>query len=117
MPETDYYAILGVSHQAAHNEIKRAYRRLARKYHPDLNQQTLDAHIKRLNEAYDILGDPAKRAAYDQQRHQEEQRRKAARETLRQQQEQELAQREPKMTWIQGIFGFVRELRRELREP
>jgi DnaJ-class molecular chaperone len=111
MPETDYYAMLGVSDQAAQSEIKRAYRRLARKYHPDLNQQTLDEHIKRLNEAYDILGDPAKRAAYDQQRLLEEQQREAARK------QQELAQREPGMSWIQGIFGFVRELRRELREP
>jgi DnaJ-class molecular chaperone len=115
MPETDYYAMLGVSDQATQSEIKRAYRRLARKYHPDLNQQTLDAHIKRLNEAYDILGNPTKRAAYDQQRLLEEQQRKAAREALRKQ--QELAQREPGMSWIQGIFGFVRELRRELREP
>ncbi|HEY6408997.1 MAG TPA: hypothetical protein VIY29_16170, partial [Ktedonobacteraceae bacterium] len=65
----------------------------------------------RLNGAYDILGDPAKRAAYDQQRLLEEQQREAVRK------QQELAQREPGMSWIQGIFGFVRELRRELREP
>ena len=115
MPETDYYAILGVSPQAAQSEIKRSYRRLARKYHPDLNQQALDTYIKRLNEAYGVLGDPVKRAAYDQQRLLQEKQRKAAQEDLRQQQAQ--AKQEPKMTWIQGIFGFVRELRRELREP
>ena len=115
MPETDYYAILGVSHQATQSEIKRSYRRLARKYHPDLNQQALDTYIKRFNEAYGVLGNPAKRAAYDQQGLQEEKQRKAAQEALRQQ--QELAKQEPRMTWIQGIFGFVRELRRELREP
>ncbi len=115
MPETDYYAILGVSHQAAQSEIKHSYRRLARKYHPDLNQQALDTYIKRLNEAYGVLGDPTKRAAYDQQRLlQEKQQRVAAQEDLRQQQAQ--AKQEPKMTWVQGIFGFVRELRRELRE-
>jgi curved DNA-binding protein CbpA len=115
MPPTDYYAILNISPQASQGEIKRSYRRLARKYHPDLNQQTLDQHIKLLNEAYDILGNPAKRAAYDQQRLLEEQQRQAAQEALRRQQEQ--AKREPRMTWIEGIFGFVRELRKELREP
>ncbi len=115
MPETDYYAILGVTPQAAQSEIKRSYRRLARKYHPDLNRQALDTYIKRLNEAYGVLGDPTKRAAYDQQRLLQEKQRKAAQEALRQQQAQ--AKQEPKMTWVQGIFGFVRELRRELREP
>src|SRR6266536_2020195 len=103
MPETDYYAILGVSPQAAQSEIKRSYRRLARIYHSDFNQQALDTYIKRLNEAYGVLGDPTKRAVYDQQRFLQEKQRKA--------------EQEPKMTWVQGIFGFVRELRRELREP
>ncbi|HAT44976.1 MAG TPA: hypothetical protein DCS90_07715, partial [Ktedonobacter sp.] len=70
MPETqtDYYAILEVSPTATQNEIKRSYRRLARKYHPDLNQQARDKHFKLLNEAYKILGDPPQRATYDQQR-------------------------------------------------
>ena len=115
MPSTDYYAILDISPHASQGEIKRSYRRLARKYHPDLNQQTLDQHIKLLNEAYYILGNPAKRAAYDQQRLLQEQQRQVAQETLLRQQEQ--AKREPRMTWIEGIFGFVRELRKELREP
>lgn len=115
MPPTDYYAILDISPQASQGEIKRSYRRLARKYHPDLNQQTLDQHIKLLNEAYYILGNPAKRSAYDQQRLLQEQQRQAVQETLLRQQEQ--AKREPRVTWIEGIFGFVRELRKELREP
>lgn len=115
MPTTDYYSVLSVSPQAPQGEIKRSYRRLARKYHPDLNQQALDQHIKLLNEAYDILGNPAKRSAYDQQRLQEEKQRQAAQEALRLQQEQ--AKRAPRMSWIEGIFGFVRELRKELREP
>ncbi|TMC62646.1 MAG: hypothetical protein E6J21_05890 [Chloroflexota bacterium] len=51
MPETDYYAVLDVSPSATQSEIKRSYRRLARKYHPDLNQQARDQHIKLLNEA------------------------------------------------------------------
>jgi curved DNA-binding protein CbpA len=115
MPETDYYAVLDVSPSATQSEIKRSYRRLARKYHPDLNQQARDQHIKLLNEAYKTLSDPARRATYDQQRLIEASRRKAAQEALRQQ--QELANQEPRMTWIEGIFGFIKELRRELREP
>lgn len=115
MPETDYYAVLDVSPSATQSEIKRSYRRLARKYHPDLNQQARDQHIKLLNEAYKTLSDPARRATYDQQRLIEASRRKAAQEALRQQ--QELAKQEPHMTWIEGIFGFIKELRRELREP
>ena len=115
MPETDYYAVLDVSPSATQSEIKRSYRRLARKYHPDLNQQARDQHIKLLNEAYKTLSDPALRATYDQQRLIEASRRKAAQEALRQQ--QELSKQEPRMTWIEGIFGFIKELRRELREP
>ena len=115
MPETDYYAVLDVSPSATQSEIKRSYHRLARKYHPDLNQQARDQHIKLLNEAYKTLSDPSRRATYDQQRLIEASRRKAAQEALRQQ--QELAKQEPRMTWIEGIFGFIKELRRELREP
>jgi curved DNA-binding protein CbpA len=115
MPLPDYYALLEVPSTATNNELRRSYRRLARKYHPDLNQQALDKHIKLLNEAYEVLSDPTKRAAYDQQRLLEEKRRKAAQDALRRQQEQ--ARQEPKMTWIEGIFGFVRELRKELRKP
>lgn len=110
----DYYAILEVSASATHAEIKRAYRRLARQYHPDLNATALDKHIKRLNEAYKVLANTTKRAAYDQQLLHEAQLRQAARETLQRQQAQ--ASQEPKMTWIEGIFGFVRELRKEMKE-
>lgn len=113
--ETDYYAVLEVSPSATQSEIKRSYRRLARKYHPDLNQQARDQHIKLLNEAYKILSDPLQRATYDQQRLLEARRRKAFQEKLRQQ--QKMAKQEPRMTWIEGVFGFIKELRRELREP
>src|SRR5436309_7453274 len=82
--ETDYYALLEVSQSATQSEIKRSYRRLARKYHPDLNQQARDQHIKLLNEAYKILSDPTRRATYDQQRLLEARRRKAAQEARRQ---------------------------------
>lgn len=109
----DYYAILEVSPTATTAEIKRSYRRLARLHHPDLNKQALDTHIKRLNEAYEVLRDPVKRAAYDEQRA-EEKRQEAARAALRRQQEQ--AKREAEMTWAEGIVGFVRELKKGLED-
>jgi len=115
----DYYTILQVTPTASQTEIKRAYRRLARQYHPDLNQQALDKHIKQLNEAYKVLGNTTRRAAYDAQRL-EEQPRKMVQGSLHQQsQRQEVAKqvkREPEMTWTEGIFGFIRELRRNMRE-
>jgi curved DNA-binding protein len=62
----DYYATLGVSRQATQDEIKRSYRRLARKYHPDVSkEQDAERHFKEVQEAYEVLKDPEKRAAYD----------------------------------------------------
>lgn len=113
----DYYKLLGVASSANSAEIKRAYRRLARLYHPDLNTMTHDEQIKRLNEAYEILSDARKRAAYDNLLRQARLRAaeaRAERERLRQQQEEE--EREPEMTWMQGVFGFVRELKKGLHD-
>ncbi|MFD2871032.1 DnaJ C-terminal domain-containing protein [Mucilaginibacter ximonensis] len=64
----DYYQILGVSKTASEKEIKAAYRKLARKYHPDLNPNDEQAHKKfqQLNEANEVLSDPDKRKKYDQ---------------------------------------------------
>jgi len=63
----DYYKIMGVERDASQDEIRRAYRKLARKYHPDVNKQA-DAEdlFKEVGEAYEVLKDPEKRAAYDQ---------------------------------------------------
>ena len=63
----DYYKILDVSRNATGNEIKRAYRKLARKHHPDLNKAAgSEGTFKEINEAYEVLGDPEKRKKYDQ---------------------------------------------------
>lgn len=68
MASKDYYALLGVEKGASDEEIKRAYRRLARKHHPDANpgDPTAEERFKEIGEAYSVLSDPQRRAAYDQ---------------------------------------------------
>ncbi len=62
----DYYAALGVAKDASAEDIKRAYRKLARKYHPDVSKESdAEARFKQVAEAYEVLKDPEKRAAYD----------------------------------------------------
>jgi curved DNA-binding protein CbpA len=63
----DYYAILGIQREASSREVKRAYRKLVRKCHPDLHpgDPTCKAKIQEINEAYEVLSDPVKRRAYD----------------------------------------------------
>src|SRR6195256_353553 len=70
MPATnDYYETLKVDRKASQDDIRKSYRRLARKYHPDLNpgDKAAEDRFKKLQEAYDVLSEPKKRQMYDQQ--------------------------------------------------
>lgn len=67
----DYYKVLGVTNSASNEDIKTAFRKLAKKYHPDVNPNDKNAEkkFKEINEAYEVLSDPAKKAAYDNPMH------------------------------------------------
>ncbi|HNL21960.1 MAG TPA: DnaJ domain-containing protein, partial [Rhodocyclaceae bacterium] len=71
MSKRDYYEVLGVSKSASDDEIKKAFKKLAMKHHPDRNQgdKAAEEKFKEAKEAYDILSDGNKRAAYDQYGH------------------------------------------------
>src|ERR1700712_4283436 len=64
----DYYATLGVPKTATQKEVKQAFRKMARKHHPDVNpgDKSAESRFKDINEAYEVLGDPGKRKKYDE---------------------------------------------------
>ncbi len=122
----DYYAVLEIYPTATSEQIKQAYRKLVRLHHPDLTRQQQDSKIKRLNEAYEVLSDPQKRAAYNAMLLQEYQRIMAQQAQQAQQTgattppkprtPRQKKQEEHKMTWAEGFKGFVEELKKGLRE-
>ena len=71
MAKRDYYEILGVSRDADDKQLKKAFRKFARKYHPDLNPNNKGSEqsFKEINEAYEVLSDPTKRKQYDSYGH------------------------------------------------
>jgi curved DNA-binding protein CbpA len=108
----DYYGMLEVESTATFEEIKQAYRRLARLYHPDVNKQVGDSRIKQINEAYAVLSDLARRITYDVQRLENLKREIIIDFIIRQ---REQARKEARMTWKEGAIGFVRELKKGLQ--
>src|SRR5690242_3339850 len=64
----DYYATLGIPKTASEKDVKQAYRKLARKFHPDVNpgDKSAESKFKEINEAYEVIGDPEKRKKYDE---------------------------------------------------
>lgn len=116
----DYYALLEVYPTATSTDIKQAYRRLVRLHHPDLTQQQQDSKIKHINEAYEVLSNPQKRAAYNTLLLQEYQliitQQAAAPSPSKTQSTRQATRQEHKMTWAEGFKGFVEALKKGMRE-
>lgn len=112
----DYYDILDIPSTATLLEIKRAYRRLVRQHHPDVTQGAENGYMKQLNEAYEVLGDEQKRAAYNAKLL------SVYRKTVKKLEQEFDESSSPsrpasakKMTWAEGMQGFVQELKKEMQ--
>jgi len=115
----NYYSMLEIPSRATLSQIKKSYRRLVRLYHPDLHKETRDTRIKQLNEAYEVLSNATRRAAYDALLL-EQLRVTAMLELLRQQQTEGRLiapqEQEAKMTRAQGIVGLLRDFKKGMQE-
>lgn len=100
-PKPTLYEVLGLTSSATDEDIRRAYKALAKKYHPDLNQGSPQAEtaFKAVGRAWEVLGDPAKRAQYDSALKQESSQNTPARGTERPMRGKE--------TWMMGLFGVL----------
>lgn len=112
MPFIDYYKTLGISNKASEKEIKTAYRKLARKYHPDLNPDNKEAELKfkEINEANEVLSDPENRKKYDKYgkdwKHSEEfEKAKQNQQRSNQQQQQSNQQQRSYSDFFESMFG------------
>lgn len=103
----EYYKVMGVPNTASDKEIKLAYRRLARKYHPDISKEkNAEEHFKEVGEAYEVLKDPEKRKIYDQYLHQGEQPRYKPHSTQREHHTDGGAgQYSPDFDFFESLFG------------
>ncbi|MBV8823257.1 MAG: J domain-containing protein [Chloroflexi bacterium] len=119
MPVPDYYSMLEVPSRATLVQIKKSYRRLVRLHHPDLHEETQDTRIKQLNEAYAVLSNATRRAAYDALLLEQLRATVLLERTRQQQAEGRLTaaeERQEKMTWVQGIVGFFHELKKGMKD-
>jgi molecular chaperone DnaJ len=132
MPTSNHYRTLNVSPNATQEEIKRAYRRLAKKFHPDANRETSNHEkIASVNAAYEVLGDPENRRSYDQQlqyRSQlesagftvdettREQRTAAAQARYRKQQTSQQADEQLRL-WLNRVYTPVSRLIQQILKP
>lgn len=106
MDYKDYYNVMGVSETATDKDIKMAYRRLARKYHPDVSKEkNAEAQFKEVGEAYEVLKDPEKRKIYDQYRRDRETNKHSGHAYQRPEQAQSYGSEQSAYDFFESLFG------------
>jgi curved DNA-binding protein len=106
MNHKDYYKVMGVSSDATDKDIKLAYRRLARKYHPDISKEKdAEDHFKEVGEAYEVLKDPQKRKVYDQYMHDLKHGQQSRQSTHRAAHDTGQAQYQSSYDFFESLFG------------